>query len=597
MPLHEKLTAFYQAQLPDGVIEGTTLKARCPFCERRGRKETGVLVVFLNGQGFFAGYFRCLNRCVPGGFAPHFARLRGLDPALVPGYDPEREPYVQAEDWPQENLNREIERLHATLTPDISKFFAARGIEAGTLAELKIGFNGRYLIYPYFRDNDCCYAAHCLAPDRPSDQFWLGESKYAGGGRQIFNLKDIERCQDGALFVVEGEANLLCLRELGFPGVAVPGAADLEAVDAQRFAHVRTVFLAMTNSPEAESAARAFAARLGFKVRLLQWPAHRPRGFALTQLAQENLQAFKGEVSRMIGAARAYSPFRAPEREYELFCEDLELQHSESYRAMRTGLARFDAALGGVHGINVIGGPPKSGKSCLGIQLGTEIARRQVPVIYYDFENGRQKIYQRTLARLGRVPVENFVAGGLVGEELQRCDGARTELQKMLSCFRVVSDRKLTPELMRRHIDFLRHETGRDDAVVVIDSLHKLPFKDFAERRTGIDAWLRELESIRDELRVAFLVLSELSRQADSSYEGIPHMGLFKGSGDIEYTADNALIFKPDQATVEVQAPTERCNALWLVASREHSPGLIARYRLDFPFWGFTELAGEALGG
>jgi KaiC/GvpD/RAD55 family RecA-like ATPase len=593
MPLHEKLTEFYRGQLPDAVLDGTTLKAKCPFCERRGHKEAGVLAVFLNTQGYFAGYFRCLSRCVPGGFAPHFARLRGLDGALVPGHDPDRESYVQTDECAQENLNREIERLHATLTPDILTYFSARAIEAGTLAELKIGFNGRYLIYPYFRENDCCYAAHCISPERGSDQFWLGDAGYATGGRQIFNLKEIERCEDGALFVTEGEANLLCLKELGFPGVAVPTAADLEEVDVSRFAHVQTVFLVLNNAPESEAAARGFAARLGFKVRLLQWPTRSPRGFDLTQLAQANLAGFKAEVSRMIGAARAYSPFRAPEREYQLFCEDLDRQHSASFRAMQSGLSGFDAALGGVHGINVIGGPPKSGKSILGIQLATEIAKRQMPVIYYDFENGRQKIYQRTLARLSRVPVEQFVAGGLAGDESGRYEAARAEFQTMLNCFRVVTDRKLTPELMRRHIDFLRHETGRDDAVVVIDSLHKLPFKDFSERRTGIDAWLRELESIRDELRVAFLVLSELSRQEDGSYEGVPHMGLFKGSGDIEYTADNALIFKPDWQVGQQVAQAERCNSLWLVASRENSPGLIARYRLDFPFWGFTEVAGE----
>lgn len=594
MPLQEKLTEFYQGQLPDGVIEGTTLKARCPFCERRGRKEAGRLVVFLNAQGYFAGYFRCLDRCTPGGFAPHFARLRGLDPALVPGYDPEREPYVHADEWPLQSLNLEIDRLHATLNPEIRDYFAARAIGAETLAELKIGFNGRYLIYPYFRENDCCYAAHCLAPERSGDQFWLGDARYATGGLQIFNLKDIERCEDGALFVVEGEANLLCLRELGFPGVAVPAAADLEAIDPARFAHVKTVFLAMSNSPEADSAARAFAARLGFKVRLLQWPSRRKRGFDLTQLAQEDLAGFKGEVSRMVAAARAYSPFRPPAREYQLFCDNLELQHSESYQAMRTGLARFDAVLGGVHGINVIGGPPKSGKSCLGIQLATEIARKQLPVIYYDFENGRQKIYQRTLARLSRVEVAKFLAGGLADDEQGRYDAARAELKAILNNFRVVTDRKLSPEIMRRHIDFLRHETGRDDAVVVIDSLHKLPFKDFSERRTGIDAWLRELESIRDELRVAFLVISELNRQEDGRYDVSPHMGLFKGSGDIEYTADNALIFQPEWQVADAQAPVERCNSLWLVASRENSPGLIARYRLDFPFWGFAEV--EAAG-
>ncbi len=592
MPLHEKLTAFYQGQLPDATLEGTTLKARCPFCERRGRKVAGNLVVYLNDQGYFAGYFRCLNRCVAGGFAPHFARLRGLDPALAPGYDPERVPYFQAEEFSQENLNREVDKLHTSLTSDIVKYFTSRTIGEETLAELKIGFNGRYLIYPYFRENDCCYAARCISPERASDQFWLGDAKYGAGGLQIFNLKDIERCQDGAIFVVEGEANLLCLRELGFPGVAVPTAADLEEIDVERFAQVQTVFLVMSNTAEAEAAARAFAARLGFKVRLLQWSARRKRGFDLTQLAQEDLPGFRAEVTRMIGVARAYSPFRAPGREYQLFCENLDQQHSASYQAMRTGLPRFDAALGGVHGINVIGGAPKSGKSCLGIQLATEIADKQMPVIYYDFENGRQKIYQRTLARWSRIAVERLVAGGLSDEEQRRYDAARAKLKGILNCFRVVTDRKLTPELMRRHIDFLRHETGRDDAVVVIDSLHKLPFKDFSERRTGIDAWLRELESIRDELRVAFLVLSELTRQEDSTYEGTPHMGLFKGSGDIEYTADNALIMQPDWQVGQMVPQAERSNSLWLVASRENSPGLIGHYRLDFPFWGFEELAG-----
>ncbi|MBU0675438.1 MAG: AAA family ATPase [Proteobacteria bacterium] len=588
MTLHQSLTGFYQSHLPDGVIEGSTLKATCPFCTGRDRKEPGKIVVSLNSQGYFAGYFRCLNRCVSGGFAPHFGRLLGLDPALIPGHDPDREPLVPMENWSLENINQEIYKYQASLTAEIVTSFADRGISRAILAEMKIGFNGRYIVYPYYRENSCCYAAHCLSPVRSGEQFWLGDQKYASGGLQIFNVKDIDHCEDGALFVVEGEANLLCLRELGFPGVAVPAAADLESVDVRRFELIKTIFLVVGNTLEADGAARAFAARLGFKVRLFQWAAHRKRGFDLSQLALEDVAGFKAAVFEMMGQAKAFSPFRPPAREYALFRENLQMQHSESYTALKTGLPRFDDALGGVHGINIIGGPPKSGKSCLGIQLATGIAARRMPVIYYDFENGRQKVYQRTLARLSRLAVERLVAAKFQGEEKQRYEAASISLQKILATFRVVNDRKLTPELMRRHIDFLRHETGRDDAVVVIDSLHKLPFKDFSERRTGIDAWLREMESIRDELRVAFLVLSELTRQEGGRYDGEPHMGLFKGSGDIEYTADNALIFLPDQQVAEANGGA-RSNSLWLVASREHSPGLIARYQLDYPFWGFVE--------
>ena len=461
---------------------------------------------------------------------------------------------------------------------------------ADTLSEMKIGYNGRYIVYQYFMQNGKCYTAQCIMPEDETERFWHGDQSFAANGLQIFNINDIDYCEDGALFVVEGEQNLLCLRELGFPGIAVPSAADLSSVDIRRFDHIRTVIMVMSHSPESVEAARAFAEQVGFKVRLLQWPSKFKRGFNLAQLADENLENFKGEVTRMVNGSRAFSPFRSPSHEYDMFLGNIEHQLSESYRALNTGMTRYDEAVGGIYGINIIGGPPKAGKSCLGIQLGTEIARKKMPVLYYDFENGPQKIYQRTLSRLSRVGVDKIVSTELTEEEKSRLEAAQGELQTMLQFFRVVNDRQINPSIMRRHIDFLRHETRRDDTIVVIDSLHKLPFKDFSERRTGINAWLRELESIRDELQVGFLVMSELTRQESGRYDGVPHMGLFKDSGDIEYTADNAMIFLPEWEPIDIKEETERVNSLWLVASRENSPGLIARYHLDFPFWGFSEI-------
>ncbi len=595
MALHEKLAHFYQDNLPGAVIDGTMLKAPCPFCESLGRKEAGTLVAFLNSDCFFAGYFRCLSRCVPGGFAPHFARLRMLDSDTVPDYDPDQEPYVHEVDWPLKNINQDILKFQNSMTTPIREGFAQIGVSAAVLQELRIGFNGRYIVYPYFQENGCSYTAHCLAPLGSGEEFWYGDENFASEEFRLFNLADIGHCQNGALFVVEGEENLLCLREHGYPGVAVPKAADLGAVDAKRFAAIDTVFLVVNHSPESEAAARAFAGRLGFKARLFRWPSHAKRDFNLTQLARQEGDGFKAELQKMVGAARAFSPFNTPRREYNLFVENLERSQSESYQALQTGMPCLDGALGGVHGINIIGGAPKAGKSCLAIQLASQMAANQVPVIYYDFENGRQKIYQRTMARLSRLAVQRFNEE-LAGDDKARFDQAQEELRAMMSWFRVVNDRKLNPEIMRRHVDFLRHETHRDDAVIVIDSLHKLPFKEFAERRTGIDAWLREMESIRDEYNVAFLVISELHRQEGGRYDGVPHMGLFKGSGDIEYTADNAMVFLPDWDPVDSRTDN-RVNSLWLVASRENSPGLVARYHLDYPFWGFSEMKDEAGGG
>ncbi|MBE9520192.1 MAG: AAA family ATPase [Proteobacteria bacterium] len=590
MILNERLASFYKEHLPGSTIDGTMLKTSCPFCKTKGRDEPGTMVVYLGAKSYFAGYFRCQSRCVPGGFAPHFARLSGMDPAAVPGYDPDREPYIQSLKFPVSNINKDIKAYQTKLSDKIKTYFAQIGVGADTLAELEIGFNGRYVVYPYFMQNSKCYTAHCIIPGNETEQFWHGDQSFSTNGQQIFNISDIDYCEDGALFVVEGEKNLLCLRELGFPGVAVPSAADLGSIDPEWFRHIRTVFMVMNHSPESVEAARAFAEKVGFKVRLIQWPSQSKSDFNLAQLASDDPENFKAEVTRLVNSSRAFSPFRSPRHEYESFLGNLERQHSESYESLRTGMDLFDQAVGGIYGMNIIGGPPKTGKSCLGIQLGTEIAAKKMPVIYYDFENGAQKIYQRTLSRLSRVRVEKIVGGNLTDKEQVRLQTAQGEFQEMLQYFRVVNDRMITPEVMRRHIDFLRHETRRDDAIVVIDSLHKLPFKGFTERRTGINAWLRELESIRDELQVGFLIVSELTRHESGRYEGVPHMGLFKDSSDIEYTADNAMVFLPDWEPIDIKAETERVNSLWLVASRENSPGLIARYRLDFPYWGFSEL-------
>jgi replicative DNA helicase len=113
----------------------------------------------------------------------------------------------------------------------------------------------------------------------------------------------------------------------------------------------------------------------------------------------------------------------------------------------------LDDAIDGIHGLNVVGGAPKVGKSCFMIQVATELARRSVPVIYYDFENGRQKIYQRTMARLSRVTIEALRRQSFDEPGKVRVAAAQAEFKKMLHWFRVVNDRKVTPEIMRRHVD------------------------------------------------------------------------------------------------------------------------------------------------
>ena len=512
-------TRFYQEQLPDAELKNNILQTSCPFCHEQHTQDQGTLVIFLNQASYFHGYFRCTIRCVPGGFPLHFARLKKLRLLQVPGFDPDRDYSALQVEYPIKNINGEILSFREKMTDQLYDRFAEMGIGRDVLAEMKVGYNGRYLVYPYIQDDGNCYSAHCVHPDKPEDTFWYGNEKFFQNSFRIFNSGDIKNCENGSLVITEGEENLLVLKQLGLPCIAMPAIAELEQLDPARLQWLSTLFLFVNHNPESETAARLFAERLGYKVRLIRWSEEYPNKYTLKDLAREKKEKFQATAFALIKGARSFSPFGSPEHEHLRFTEQLQLEAGSSYQTMQSGFPLLDQALGGIHGINIMGGTPKAGKSCFFIQIASNMARKKVPVIYYDFENGRQKIYLRTLSRMSQLSTQLIKKGPDKDAEKTRLQKAQQELKNMLPWFRVVTDRKLNPELMRRHIDFIRHETHSDYTLVVIDSLHKLPFKDFSERRTGIDAWLRQFEAIRDELNVSFLVISELSRGAGGQYD------------------------------------------------------------------------------
>ncbi len=584
------ISQFYLQHLNGMWQDKGVLTAECPFCLDRGMASPGKLVVILNPDGFFHGYFRCLSGCTPGGFALRFGILANLDLTEVPGYDPDRDSTAHVTDYPVANHNSEMRACHDRLPDDVLANFAQMNVGRDVLVQMQIGFNGRYITFPYIQADGNCYSLRCVYPDRPEDFFWQGDERFSVDPYRIFNVQEIERCSGGTVFLCDGEESALVLKHLGYPVVAVPHYQAFEVISPEQFRDIQTLFIVPRNSAESIGAAKELAARVGYKVRILCYAPGTARNAGLGELGKAFGKEIRKIVGRMIRSSSAFSPFASPEREYLHFKQTLSGRQENAYNELRTGFHQLDVSLDGIHGINVIGGAPKVGKSAFTIQVASQMAEKGIPVLYYDFENGRQQVYQRIISRLSRLQVKQLASGDLTDDERLRYDTACEKLKKMMQNFRVVNDRKLTPDLMRRHIDFIRHETRSKYTIVVIDSLHKLPFKDFSERRTGIDAWLRQLESIRDELQVSFLVISELSRgTADKAYAETPHLGVFKGSGDIEYSADNAMVLYNDEDASSAGTMNNRQSTLWIVASREHPPGPVARYMLDYPYWGFIE--------
>jgi len=150
---------FYKEQLPEAELKHNILTAQCPFCTQAGRDKPGNLVVFLHPESYFHGYYRCLDRCSAGGFPLHFARKLHINMRLVPGFDPDREYIVSQVNYPVKNINHELLDFMDKLTDELVQYFAEMAITRDVLKEMQVGYNGRYLVFPYIQEDGNCYSA------------------------------------------------------------------------------------------------------------------------------------------------------------------------------------------------------------------------------------------------------------------------------------------------------------------------------------------------------------------------------------------------------------------------------------------------------
>ena len=157
---------------------------------------------------------------------------------------------------------------------------------------------------------------------------------------------------------------------------------------------------------------------------------------------------------------------------------------------------------GGLFGFWAVAGEPGVGKSTLAWQLSLDIGR-QIPVLYYDFENGDRVLLYHT--------AEAF------GHDVERIRSLTARLYYRDSIRSLDTDLSVIPP----------------PALIVIDSVQKLPAH-IEYRRQGLDKWVHRFETLKKQ-GYTILLVSEMNR---ASYGRDPYVGVFKETGEIEYSAD-----------------------------------------------------------
>lgn len=227
---------------------------------------------------------------------------------------------------------------------------------------------------------------------------------------------------------------------------------------------------------------------------------------------------------------------------------------------------------GGLCGFTVLGGGPKAGKSTFAMNCALTAAEFGIPVLYVDMEHSWVFLTLKFMASQTRRTIESV-------KEILKTQ--TIGLPKYLHALTFWEGRLLPKDIVF-NISTLARENQQ--SLVVIDSIQKLPTMPGADHRSSINLWLRELEAIKNQFPVTYLIISELSRGEDGKNYDQPGRTSYKESGDIEYTAEQSFFLYP--------AGQDGLFKLALKYSRFGPAGLIpALYsQRDFAFWRWIEI-------
>lgn len=181
----------------------------------------------------------------------------------------------------------------------------------------------------------------------------------------------------------------------------------------------------------------------------------------------------------------------------------------------------------------VVGGYASSGKTLLSLQFALELAQKY-RVGYFSLETSPQKLNDRTMAHLARIPLAKIKKRDLNDADWAAIAEASRKLAKMQLEFidaGSMSVRDIQALSLNRHYQ-----------VVIVDylGLVQAKGKDRYEQVTNISMGLHTLARSHN---IAVIALAQLSRpEKEKGKQQPPNMNSFRESGQIEQDADVAIL-------------------------------------------------------
>lgn len=417
-------------------------------------------------------------------------------------------------------------------------YFTGRGLSDETVRRFGLVVENGYAVLPVFVDGVC--RSVCRRAIDPAVEPRYQNSR---GAMQLWNSAAMERAAGKALFVTEGIFDALSLEELGFPAVALCGAANTGKLVQKIDEYVPVAW------PERVIlAGDADAAGQGMNEKLREQLTARGIACAVLALPDGCKDVNEALVQNRDALQAACEAAIAPQTVQEqLTLEDEFLAYlgrRGGAAVMSTGIAGLDKALdGGLHaGLTVLGAVSSMGKTSLMLQMADTLAAAGRNVLFITIEMSRMELIAKSAVRGtkerarplldGKLPEEKV--RGLISAYRQKT-GGRVELWE--------PDAPLTPAFLDEKVSAFcaQHESP----VLFLDYLQLVaPARAGMTEKQTADAAVAMLKQLARRYDMPVMAASSLNREAYRPGSAEPGLSAFKESGSVEYSADLLLVLK-----------------------------------------------------
>lgn len=204
-----------------------------------------------------------------------------------------------------------------------------------------------------------------------------------------------------------------------------------------------------------------------------------------------------------------------------------------------------------------IAGAPRRGKTSLTLELATCVAANEkVPVLFITWEQTKLNLTYRLLAKESQLNPDTLQRKRIMNNEEQEAKfalGWRKMEQYMDYFYLVEGTKKDTIDKVKAHAFNIMQVHETDDILIVVDYIQKMPVKnEIGDEKFKIEEISTALKGLSIELNCPIVAISSLNKEGcaidaeDSQVR--PNMYHCKGSGDIEYDLDSAMILAKDWA-------------------------------------------------